>query len=169
MKKSLILILQFFLKNGKKKILLKQFEKNFYLFNKQLRYKDINKFTHSNWKNFKLLSEWFKQNKAFIFFYSKITKRKMKRKQNNTRFKLKPLFSYKQPRTSILWLKNEINFSSKKRNNNLYSLIFNGLNTINKLNSWSSKSKLEHYDLVKKNTRFKRYNKYKKFKKIKKN
>jgi len=164
MKNSLKIILQFFTKNGKKKLLIKQFKKNFYTNSKLVKYKDILTQQSSNWTHLKMIHKWFEQNKSFIFLAGKNAK-KQKKKKTTIQYNLLPLFNYKKNITSVRWLKKDINLSSHKVSKNIYNLIYDKFKINNKLNEWNSKYKLEHYDIVNKNKKFvyrKNYNKYKK-------
>lgn len=164
MKDSLKIILQFFTKNGKKKLLIKQFKKNFYTNSKLVKYKDILTQQSSNWTHLKMIHKWFEQNKSFIFLAGKGAK-KQKKKKITIQYNLLPLFNYKKNITSVKWLKKDINLSSHNVSKNIYSLIYDKFKINNKLNEWNSKYKLEHYDIVNKNKKFvynKNYNKYKK-------
>ena len=164
MKNNFKTILQFFVKNGKKKILVKQLDNILYNSSKLIKYKHNTNLNSNNWIYLKMINKWFKQNKAYIFLLEKnMGKRNAKKKKINVNYKLLPLFTYKKNFMSMHWLKKEINLSQSKKSKSIYNLIFDKMKMCDQLNQWNSKYKTEHYTLVGQNLRktFKKpYKKY---------
>lgn len=164
MKNEIKIILQFFTKRGKKKLLISQFFKYFYKNIKQVKYNNINNLIVTNWKSLKMIHTWFEQNKSYIFLLKDLKGNKKFKRQNlkNIRYKLVPLYNSKSNYNTMLWLKNELNI--KKGSSSLYSHIFNKLKLFKQIENWNSSLKLNHYDLVIKNKRYlkrkKIYNKF---------
>ena len=164
MKDEIKIILQFFTKRGKKKLLINQFFTYFYKNIKEVKYNNINNSIVTNWKSLKMIQTWFEQNKSYIFLLRDLNGNKKFKRQNlkNIRYKLVPLYNSKYNYTTMLWLKNELNI--KKSTSSLYNHIFNKLKLLKQIENWNSNLKTDHYDLVIKNKRYlKRKPNYNKF------